>query len=242
MAKEESVNKSPLGELFESISSEILDDSVKLQMETIFESALNEAIAAKEAELEAQNEAEVEQFKSEIVENIDDYLSYFTTEYVKENEAVIEDFNKVKIAEKVLRNFKQMCEAFNISLSEESISNEDVVEGLEADNNKLVNQLIEAKKEVENAYRAAFIAEAVEKLETDIQREKLVEKAKFIDFDKDTFAEKLEILAGTILAKESAEADETDDQLEDTEELTESTKTTEKTRTDSMASYLKYIK
>jgi hypothetical protein len=244
MAKEdEKVDQTSLSELFESISSEILTDSVKLQMETIFESALNEAIALKEEELEAKNTVEIEEFKESLIENIDSYMDYFSKEYIKENEAVVEDFNKVKLAEKVLRNFKQMCEAFNLSLSDESISSEDELEELKTEQNKLVNQLIEAQKETETVMRAAMIAEASVKLTTDIQIEKLFEKAKGLEFDRETFAEKLDILVDTILMKE-AKSDEDadgDDKLEDQEEMTES-KTQSKPISESMTGYLKYIK
>ncbi len=190
-----------LKELFESISSDILTDSVKLQIGTIFESTVNEAIAAKEQELEEENRSEIAEFKDALVEQLDSYLDYFVDEYIKENEAIVEDYTKVKLAEKVLRNFKQMCEAFNISLGEESLSSEDEIEELQTENTKLINKLIEAKKEVQNVKKAAMISEASEKLETDVQREKLVEMAKTLDFEEDLFESKLDVLVDTILAK-----------------------------------------
>lgn len=225
-----------LTELFESINSEILTEEVKLQLGTLFEAAVNEAVAAKETELEEANKAEITEFKAELVEQIDEYLHYFTEEYIKENEAVVEDFQKVKLAEKVLRNFKQMCEAFNISLSEESISSEDELEEAKAENNKLINQLIESRKETEMVKRAAFIAEAAEKLESDIQREKLVEQAKGLEFDEETFEQKLGVLVDTILVKE-AQTEEPATLTEEEEHPVETPKVSS-----AMQGYLKYIK
>jgi hypothetical protein len=230
-----------LTELFESINSEILTDEVKLQMSTLFEAAINEAVEAKEQELEESNRVEISEFKEELVEQVDEYLNYFVEEYIKENETVVEDYAKVKLAEKVLRNFKQMTEAFNISLSEESISSEDEVEELTAENTKLVNKLIEAKKETELVKKAAFIAEAAEKLDTDIQREKLVEQAKGLEFDEEIYEAKLQVLVDTILVKESKDADEDDEQLEDLEESTVDKKPVIK-ESDQMAGYLKMMK
>lgn len=190
-----------LKELFESIESEILTDEIKLQMSTLFESALNEAIAAKEQELAEANRQEISEFKEDLVEQVDTYLDYFVKEYIKENEQVIEDFSKVKLAEKVLRNFQQMVEAFNISLSEESVSSEDEIEELKAENTKIVNKLIEARKEVQMIKKATMISEASEALDTDVQREKLVEMAKGLEFEEDIFESKLDVLVSKILAE-----------------------------------------
>lgn len=48
-----------LKELFESISSDILTDEVKLQIGSIFETSVTEAVAAKEQELEEANRTEI---------------------------------------------------------------------------------------------------------------------------------------------------------------------------------------
>ena len=218
-----------LKELFESIESEILTDEVKLQMSTLFESALNEAIEAKEQELEESNREEIQTFKEDLVEQIDSYLDYFTKEYIKENEQIIEDFSKVKLAEKVLRNFQQMVEAFNISLSDESIDSEDEIEELKSENEKLVNKLIESRKETKTIKMAAMISEASDKLSTDIQREKLVEMAKKLEFDEDIFEAKLDVLVDKILSEKQEKLEE---KLE--EQVSE-------TKSDSMKKYLQFI-
>lgn len=223
-----------LKELFESIESEILTDEVKLQMSTLFESALNEAIEAKEQELEESNREEIQTFKEDLVEQIDSYLDYFTKEYIKENEQVVEDFSKVKLAEKVLRNFQQMVEAFNISLSDESIDSEEEVEELKAENTTLVNKLIESRKENKKVKMAIMISEASQSLETDIQREKLVSLASKLEFDEDIFESKLEVLVDKILA-EKEEVKE--DKLEEKEEE----QIIESKTTDSMKKYLQFI-
>jgi hypothetical protein len=224
-----------LTELFESISSDILTDEIKLQLGTIFETTVNEAIEAKETELEESNKVEITEFKETLVEQVDSYLDYFVDEYIKENESIVEDYTKVKLAEKVLRNFKQMCEAFNISLSEESFSSEDEIEELQTENSKLVNKLIEAKKETVLVKKAAFIAEAAEKLDTDVQREKFVEMAKKLEFEEEIFEEKLGVIVDTILAKKEEIVEEK------LEEQQEEEITPNKIVTESVASYLKYL-
>ena len=223
-----------LQDLFETINSEILTDEIKLQMSTLFESAIVEAVKAKELELEEQAKSEISEFKEDLVEQVDQYLEYFTKEYIKENEQIVEDFTKVKLAEKVLRNFQQMVEAFNISLSDESISSEEEIEVLQSENTKLVNKLIESRKEVQTVKKAAMIAEASERLDTDIQREQLVELAKGLEFDEDIFESKLEVIVEKILSKKQVVTEK----LEEKEEVVISEK---KETTDSIKSYLKNL-
>jgi len=227
--------KDSLQELFEGIQSEILTEEVKLQIATLFEAAINEAIEAKEKELVEANKAEIAEFKEDLVAQTDAYLEYFTKEYIKENEQIVEDFTKVRLAEKVLRNFQQMVEAFNVSLSDESVSSEDEIAELQSENTKLVNQLIESRKETETVKKATMISEASIKLETDVQRDKLVEMAKKLEFDEELFSEKLEVLVNKILGEKVSE--------EAPEKLVEKTETTEpvKQKSSMMSSYLNNI-
>ena len=218
-------NDNPLQELFESISSDILTEEVQLKLATLFEATVNEAIKAKEEELEEANAQELTVFKEDLVEQTNSYLDYFCKEYIKENEQIIEDFSKVKLAEKVLRNFQQMVETFNISLSDESISSEDEVEELKTENTKLVNKLIESRKETSNVKKAAFISEAQSKLETDIQKEKLVEMAKGLEFDEELFESKLDILIEKILVeKTEVKEEKLDEKLEDVKPVEKTSK------------------
>lgn len=224
-----------LKELFESIESELLTDEVKLQMSTLFESAINEAIKSKEKELEESNRTEITEFKEDLVEQVDSYIDYFCKEYIKENEQVVEDFAKVKLAEKVLRNFQQMVEAFNISLNDESISSEDEIEELKTENTTLVNKLIESRKEILLVKKAAMISEACEKLATDVEREKLVEMAKTIDFDEELFEAKLDVLVAKIQTIET----KLEEKLEEKKEVIVEDK---KQHTDTMKKYLSQLK
>jgi hypothetical protein len=208
MAEDVKTGKDSLQSLFEGIESELLTDDVKLQIATLFEASVNEAIAQKEQELEESNKTELATFKEDLVAQCDSYLEYFTKEYIKENEQIVEDFTKVRLAEKVLRNFQQMVEAFNVSLSDESVSSEEEIDELKTENTKLVNKLIESRKETETVKKATMISEASGKLETDMQRDKLVEMAKKLEFDEELFSEKLEVLVTKILTEKVEAAPE----------------------------------
>jgi hypothetical protein len=149
-----------LQKLFEQIESEVLTEEVKLQISTLFESAVNEAIAQKEVALEEQNRAEISEFKESMTEQIDEYLNYFVEEFVKENEDLIDNKVKVKTATKILETFSKIVNDFNMELSEEKESCDEELESLKVECNKLTNKLIESKKEIQTVTKAAMIAEA----------------------------------------------------------------------------------
>jgi len=220
--------------LFESLDSDIFTEDTQLKMATLFEATVNEAVKAKEEELEAKSLQEMSEFKESLVESVDSYLDYFAEQYVAQNEAIVEDFTKVKLAEKVIRNFEQMCQAFNMSLSEESVSNEDEVTAIKEDLNKKVNDLIESRKEIQTLQKAGMIAEASHKLETDVQRESLYEKAKDLELDE-IFESKIEALVEGIL---TAKVEEPAKKLEESVEEP----VVEKKTTDTMSKYLNYLK
>jgi len=223
-----------LKQLFESINSEILTDDIKIQLATLFESSVNEAVKAKETELEEANKTEIESFKTELVESMDEYLDYFTEKYIAENEVIVEDFTKVKMAEKVLVHFTQMCEAFNVSLSQDSIETDDELEGLKEEYNQVTNDLMEAKKEIELLQKAAMIAEAADVFETEVQKETFFEKAKSLEFDKEIFESKLKVIASTIITESDTE--------ESTQKLDEKVEEKTKQTSPTMDKYLRYLK
>lgn len=234
--EEKVVEKDTLASLFESMDKEVFSEEIQLKISTLFESTIAEAVAAKEVELQEANDLEMKTFKEELVVSVDQYLEHFTTNYVKENEIVVEDFAKVKLAEKVLRNFKQMVEAFNVSLSEDSVANDNEVEGLKEETNKLHNQLIEAKQTIEDIKRAALIAEASIG-GTDLQLEKFAEAAGKLDFETpELFEGKLASLLEKILKE--GEEEVTPDKLDEQEEVVDA----KKVISEGMEKYMKYLK
>lgn len=189
----------PLDKLFETINSEILTEDVKLQLSTIFEAQVNEAVKAKEEELDEKNRAEIAEFKEGLTNQISEYVDYVVEEFLKENEEAIDSKVKVKTAERVLESFIGVMRQFNVQLSEEKIETDGMVETLKADNNKLMAKLSESRKELEIVKKAALIAEAVGKLEIDSEKEKLVGIAEGLEFEEETFSKKLDVIVQQIV-------------------------------------------
>jgi hypothetical protein len=224
-----------LDELFEKISSEVLTEDVKLQMSTLFESALNEAIKAKELHLEEANRSEITEFKEDLTNQIDEYLNYFVEEFVTENEDVIDSNVKVKTAEKVLETFSKIVSEFNVQLSEEKEEESDEIDTLKQENNKLHGKIMEGKKELDLVKKAALIAESCGKLETELEKEKLIENAKTVEYD-DIFEGKLGVFVEQIISGRKT----TEEPIQKLDEE-KSDAPVEKKINDAMASYLKYL-
>src|SRR5271157_750763 len=133
-----------LDKLFETISSDILTEEIKLTISTIFESAVTEAVKAKEVELEETNKTEIQEFREELTTQIDEYLNYIVEEFIKENEGAVDSRVKVKTAEKILETFSKIVNDFNVELSEEKVEQDDSIDALKEEVSKLGNQVIEA--------------------------------------------------------------------------------------------------
>jgi len=188
-----------LEKLYESISSEILTDDVKLQMATLFESAVNEAITAKEKSLEEQNQVEVSQFKESLTNQVSEYLDYFVEEFVQENEESIDESVKINVACKVLESFDSLVEGFSKEISEEKLEESSKLEELTAEVNKLHTKVLESRGEVQSVRKTAMVLEACQELETDVEVDELVHLAKTVEFD-DIFESKLQVFIEQIIS------------------------------------------
>ena len=221
--------------LFEDISSEVLTEEVKLKLATMFESALNEAVAAKEVELEESNRAEIGQFKEELTEQIDEYLNYFVEEFIKDNEGPIVDRVKVDTASKVLESFVGLVNQFNMQLSDEKIDESLEIDELRKKNNELVEQVIESKKAVVSLKKESMVTAKGAGLATDVERERLKTLAETVECDE-IFNSKLDVFVEQIVAARTKVPSE---RLTEEEEVIPEDPALQ---TEAMKSYMRYLK
>jgi hypothetical protein len=189
-----------IDKLFEHISEEVLSEDVKLQMAVLFENSLTEAIKAKEAELDEANKAEITTFKESLVNQIDDYLNYFTEDFVAKNAAPIAESVKLKMAEKVLATFSGIVNDFHVQLDEKTIGDDVKLTEARTEVSELTKQLIASKKEIKLREKAALVLEASFGLTTDLQKVKLAEYAKAQPLDE-MFTKKLGAFCKTVLVE-----------------------------------------
>lgn len=206
-----------IDKLFESINNEILTEDVKLQMAVLYETQLNEAIKAKEEQLEKEYKDNFLTEKEQLINQLDSYLEHFVDEFIKENTTQVVESVKVKTAEKVLTLFKEMVNNFNMQLDSESINVEETLKESKDKINLLENEIITLKKEVKLRDKASLIAEAIHKLNTDMEKGKLLEFAKNLPFDE-LFTKKLDTYVKTVLTEKTQTPQKEDIKLEVKEE------------------------
>lgn len=161
--------------LFEGMD---LSEEFKGKVSLVFEAAVNEAVAAKTAEIaesleeqfQAQLTESVNEAMEEVVENLDNYLDYVVAEWMEENAVAIEAGIKVEMAESLMAGLKDLFNEHNIEIDEETL---DVVAGLEEEveeikeeANKAINENIELKEEIAKLKADKVFTEIAEGLTT----------------------------------------------------------------------------
>jgi len=173
-------------------NGEELSEEFMERAETVFETAINERVQSLEEEIAAkiqeEHEKELETFKEELVERIDDYLNYVVEEWVKENELAIENGLRTEVAESFINGLKSLFETNYIDIPDEKV---DVLEELVNENETTTEQLndiiaenIELSKKVELYRKAELFANQTDNL-TDIEIDKFASLAESIDYTGD---------------------------------------------------------
>ena len=207
-----------LDKIFESINSEVLTEEVKLQISTLFEAKLNEAIDKKEKELQKEKDEEVDkikkdseedikenlkEFKSKLVEQLDSYINYFVSDFIKENQEKIVSRIELQEAENIIESFKNMIANFGYNLGY-------VMEGAKPDNaakklkvekyvskyNDLLKEHTKLTSKLKDFAKKEVIQEEVEKLGvSDISKDKIVSLMENMNFKTiDEISKKAKVL------------------------------------------------
>ena len=218
--------KEHLDTLFDG--EELSEDFMK-KTETIFESAVNERVQVATQQLEEavaeSYEVELDSFKGELVERIDDYLNYVVEEWMNENEVAIEKGIRSEIAESFIEGLKKLFETNYIDIPEERV---DVLEELVAEHTELtnsfndaINENMELNKDIELYKRAELFSSVSDGL-SDVQIDRFASLAEGIEFKSaDEYQDKLQILKTSYFGGDNSTPSENYE-----EELTSNTQTT----------------
>ena len=219
--------------LFEKADVELSEEFRKDAM-VIFEAAVAtrvvDLVTTKIDQLNEDFNVALEEEKSEIEsklsEKIDDYLTYVSEEWMKENELAVERGIRAELAENFISGLRDLFKEHYIEVPEERT---DVieelfakVEGLEEQLNVEMQANIANLKALKDYKKVEAIAEACVGL-TSVEQDKMVELAESITYENDEqFVQKMSVI------KESYFKDRDSDSVEDTrQELTEAMSSTE---------------
>ena len=181
-----------LKKILEKYFKEQLSDEALTEISTLFEAAVSEkvkeAIADKETELEESNKADMEKFKSELVDKLSEYTKVAVGEFVDDNRPAIESGVKVKVSESVIQGVVKLLKEQYINVPE---SETDVVadleeksKGLETKLNDAINSDIENKKQILEYEKALSFKKLVSEADlTDTMAEKVLDLLDGVDAD-----------------------------------------------------------
>jgi hypothetical protein len=204
-----------LASLFEGLD---LSEDFKEKAELVFESAVNEAAAARavelaesiEADLQEQLEEALNESLEEIVENLDSYLDYVVQEWMSENEVAIESGIKVEMAESFMEGLKELFYEHNVEIDEETIDVvaelEEELEELKSAANRAINENIELAEELQ-AIRAERVFESMTEGLSHSQVERFRVLSEKLDHsDLDSYADDLDTIKESFFKNKSIAA------------------------------------
>ena len=195
-----------LAKILEKYFKEGLTDDAQKEINTLFETAVNEgintkveeAVAAKETELEEKNTTDLEAFKTDLVEKLNVFTKTAAKEFVEDYKGQIQESIKTDITEKAIASLKNVFTESNVVIPESDL---DVVKSLEekvdSANTLLkteISEKLEAQKQCFEYEKVIKFNELTESL-SDVKKEKVMNLIEGLMFnDIEDFEAKIKIV------------------------------------------------
>jgi hypothetical protein len=196
--EEKKVNTTDVDVLF---SGEGLSEEFKNNAKAIFEAAVlakvEEQKTALEEEYNTKLVEEAQEFATNLVGKIDEYLEYVVSEYMEENKLAIEKGIRAELAEDFMLGLKNLFTEHYIDIPEEKVN---VVEEfankvgeLEEQLDKIISEKKSLSDELDGLKKDKILGEVSEGL-SEVQSEKLKSLAEGIEFvSEEDYKEKLSL-------------------------------------------------
>ncbi len=210
-----------------------LTEEFKQKASTIFEAAVQakvlEEVNKKAEEIEnkikEEKEKSGEDFKQEMTEKVDGYLTYVVEEWMKENELAIERGIRSELVEDFMSGLKTLFTEHYIDIPEEKVDMVDdlftKVEDLEKQLDEEINRGVGLQKELAQFKKDDALRDVTKDL-ADTETEKISKLAEGIEYEnQEQYIEKLNVLKESYFPKSDAvtsEISETDETIEVPEE------------------------
>lgn len=185
-----------------SIFGEDLSEEFKSKATSIFEAAVIARVNAEMekvvSRLEEQNITQLEEFKTNMVEKIDQYLNYVIEQWMEENQLAVESGLRTEIAEDFIEGMKKLFQEHYIEVPEEKY---EVMADLLAKNEELESELSEAIEMTQRTnkelaeLKAAIIFEESTKDLAATEVDKLKKLVEGVDFEnEELYREKVSVI------------------------------------------------
>ena len=199
------------------VDGEELSEEFKAKATTIFEAAvvsrLNEEVERVHNEYAATLSEEVEAVKTQLAEQVDEYLTYAVQSWIDANQLQVESGLKSEIAESVVEGLKKVFLENHIEVPEEKIDVVDSMaselDSMEAKLNEQIDKNVELTAQVGALVKNGIVNELAESLAS-TEREKLVGLAEGVEFEnEESFRNKVEMLKESYFPSKPATGAET---------------------------------
>ena len=199
------------------VDGEELSEEFKEKATTIFEAAvvsrLNEEVERVHNEYAATLSEEVEAVKTQLAEQVDEYLTYAVQSWIDANQLQVESGLKSEIAESVVEGLKKVFLENHIEVPEEKIDVVDSMaselDSMEAKLNEQIDKNVELTAQVGALVKNGIVNELAEGLAS-TEREKLVGLAEGVEFEnEESFRNKVEMLKESYFPSKPATGAET---------------------------------
>jgi len=207
------------------LSESDFSDDFKEKITTIFSAAVGAKVAQEtariEEEVESRFETEIEEAKDELATKVDEYLSYATEEWMKDNEVAVTSEIRADVAESFFEGLKNLFAEHYVELPDEKVDlfaeMTQKVDELEEKLDETLTKNAELVKENTSFKVEETFAKVVEGL-ADTEVEKMRTFAEGIEFsDENDFQAKLEVVRENYFPTKQPES-VVDEELEDPEE------------------------
>ena len=181
---------------------EDLSEEFKEKAKTIFEAAvvtrLNEELGRMHDDYAKVLEEEIESVKTELAEKVDEYLSFATNKWAKDNALAIEHGIKTEMAESVLAGLKQVFSENFIDVPEEKVDLVDEMTGqldtMEKKLNSQIEENVALTKEIGGYIKNGIVTELSDGLSV-AQKEKFASLTDAVEFEnEESFREKVKTI------------------------------------------------
>ena len=199
------------------VDGEELSEEFKAKATTIFEAAvvsrLNEEVERVHNEYAATLSEEVEAVKTQLAEQVDEYLTYAVQSWIDANQLQVESGLKSEIAESVVEGLKKVFLENHIEVPEEKIDVVDSMaselDSMEVKLNEQIDKNVELTAQVGALVKNGIVNELAESLAS-TEREKLVGLAEGVEFEnEESFRNKVAMLKESYFPSKPATGAET---------------------------------
>jgi hypothetical protein len=185
-----------------------LTEDFRLKVSTLFEAAVSTRVDIETARIEEsfdeKLEESYEEIKTQMMENIDNYLNYAVAEWASDNKLSIENSVRTQMAESFLNGMKTLFEEHYVEIPDDKV---DVVESMSSridELEKLVNETTAdniALSKIVNEKEVKEISDTLAEGLTSTQKDKFEKLIEAVDYsDATEFRKKANIIKETYFA------------------------------------------